>query len=179
MNFSAFKLFAWILLRNRPHILPRKDVDRVVVQLEPGRNGFEAFSLAIGHTILSFVAIFALMERFVRARPVTFALLSPLLLFAALVATQTAIFLICYAVSRIRRAMSRTDSQRWNTLAVTIVSAAVALWLFNRGGWSLWPGAVWLGLLTLNIVATGFVYLLRERLRAMELEIERGASSDA
>lgn len=179
MNFAAFKLFAWALLRGRPRVLQRTDVDRVVVQLEPGRNGFEAVSLAVVHTMLSFVAIFAFLERFIRARPITFALLSPLIIFGALVATQTAMFLICLAVSRVRRATGRLDSPRWNSLAVTAATIVLALWLIDRGGWSRWPGALWLGMLALNILASGVLFLMRERIRIMEMEIERGVSSAA
>lgn len=177
MSFAAFKLFAWTLLRKRPRVVQRTDVDRVVVQLEPGRNGFETFSLAIAHTALGLVVIFALLEPYVRARPVTFGLLSPLLLFAALVVTQTAIFLICFGVSRLRRMMRKADSQRWNSLAVTLTTIILALWLIDRGGWSVWPGIIWLSMLSLNIVAVGLVYILREPIRTMELEIERGTSS--
>lgn len=179
MNFAAFKIFAWALLRGRPRVLPRTDVDRVVVQLEPGRNGFEAVSLAFVHTALSFVAIFAFTEGFIRARPITFVLLSPLLIFGALVATQTAMFLICLGVSRVRRALRRPDSPRWNSLAVTAVTILLALWLIDRGGWSWWPGAFWLGLIAFNIVASGFLVLMRARIRIMEMEIERGVSSAA
>ncbi len=177
MNFSAFKLIAWVLLRNRARVVPRTDVDRVVANLQPGQNGVEAFTLAIAHTTLSFVAMYALMERYVRARPLIFALLLPIILFAALVVTQTAVFLICYGVSRMRRAMRQPDSKRWNSLAVTVVTVGVAIWLISRGGWSVWPGTVWLALLALNLVAAAIVRLMREQLRVMEEQIERGASS--
>lgn len=176
MNFAAFKLLAWALLRKRPRILSRRDVDRVVIKLTPGRNGFEAFSLAVAHTVLSLFFIYALFERYVRARPAAFVLLSPLFLLAALIVTQTAIFLICLGVSRIRRAMRRPDSMKLNALAVTTATVAIAAWLIDRGGWSLWPGGIWLGLLALNILAAGVVYLMRGSLREMELEIERGAT---
>lgn len=175
MNFSAFKLLAWILVRNQTRTEPRPDIDRVVVKGARGRNGFEAFSVAIAHTLLGMIALFALIEPFARARALMFLLSSPFLLIAGLIATQLALFLICLLVFSLRRALRLPPSMRMNAQAIMAATVLVAAWLIARGGWSRWPGWIWIALLGLNAAASIVTFLMRERLRKLDLEIERGA----
>lgn len=175
MNFSAFKLIAWILLGNRRSTEARPEVDRVVVKMTPGRNGFEAFSVAIAHALLGMSALSALIEPFIRAKPLIFLLFSPLLLIAVLIASQLALFFICLLVFAFRRALRLAPSMRMNAQAVMVSTLIVAAWLIARGGWSRWAGWIWISLLGVNLVASLVVFLMRDRLKEMGQEIERGA----
>jgi hypothetical protein len=148
-HFALARLIALVMLKATP---PAKDVDRVIFAVDRHQSTAENYTVSILFTVISTCYIAALIP-----------LATPLALLVALPLAQIAIQLLIVGGGLIVRSMAA------NSAFMMLTAVTASLYFATRATWVRFPAYAFLAIVALNAIAFVVMWLLRDRVRALEL----------
>lgn len=148
-HFALARLIALAMLRPKP---PADDVDHVVFAVDRHQSTAENYAVSILYTVITTCYIAALLP-----------LSTPLALLVAVPLAQIAIQMLIVGGGLVLRTMTA------NSAFMMLAAIAASLYFATRATWVRFPAYAFLAVVALNAIAFVIMWLLRDRVRALEL----------
>jgi len=149
-HFALARLFALAMLTTTPP--PPSDVDRIIFAVDRHQSTAENYAVSILFTVIVTCYVAALLP-----------MAAPLALLVALPLAQIAIQILIVSGGLIVRSMAA------NSAFMMLSAVAASLYFATRTTWVRFPAYAFLAIVALNAVAFVVMWLLRDRVRALEL----------
>ena len=149
-HFALARLIALLMLKTTPR--PAGDVDRAVFAVDRHQSTAEAYAVSILFTAITTSYIAALLP-----------LATPLALLAALPLALIVVQLLVVGGGLVLRSMSATSA------FMMLCAVAASLYFATRTTWVRFAAYAFLAVVALNAIAFVVMWLLRDRVRELEL----------
>ena len=167
---SFYKLLGFIFLRSKAPVPDRGDHAELLA-FEPQQNSFEAFSLGTIYYLFALIFLWIGLQRWLHLSSLFMVLVTPLLAFVTVFVQEVLMLAVAIPVSRVAAIHNsgRYDTRRVGHWVIVALYTAISCILIRSHDSTAWIGWIWLAGVVLNLLASAFVRIFNESIRAVDL----------